>query len=169
MPQITCIKVSSLDPKPETLSKKPKAGSGSCSLLIVATTSSPHIKTSETLNPFPEIVKEIMGRFCFYKLLLVSVLLLLSLPHGSTGNCHNFFITLRNLFSLLIYFFWALNHHFLLICQLSGFSRQLKESAEFEDSTVHVQVGFLYFGFFRFSFIISSICFPFFLCKFLIT
>ncbi|ESR44408.1 hypothetical protein CICLE_v10013233mg [Citrus x clementina] len=45
-----------------------------------------------------------MGRFCFYKLLLVSVLLLLSLPHGSTG-----------------------------------FSRQLKESVEFEDSTVHVQ------------------------------
>ncbi|KAL9427312.1 hypothetical protein AB3S75_029492 [Citrus x aurantiifolia] len=42
-----------------------------------------------------------MGRFCFYKLLLVSVLLLLSLPHG--------------------------------------FSRQLKESVEFEDSTVHVQ------------------------------
>ncbi|KAK9194838.1 hypothetical protein WN944_005545 [Citrus x changshan-huyou] len=99
-----------------------------------------------------------MGRFCFYKLLLVSVLLLLSLPHGSTGNCHNFLLRsgicflfiFNSLFLLFIYFFWALNHHFLLIRQLSGFSRQLKESVEFEDSTVHVQVGFLIFWVFSF-------------------
>ncbi|KAJ4707431.1 Serrate RNA effector molecule like [Melia azedarach] len=76
-----------------------------------------------------------MGRLCFSKVLLLSVLLVFSLSRGMYGYyCSSvlFFLSKSfNFFRLLIV---------TLFCQLSGFGRKpMERTVEVQDATVHIQ------------------------------